>query len=207
MMEKYLAIAFDDGPAEPMCQMVDKIAAYGWKAAFAIVGNRIDESTLPMLCYALDRGFQLVSHGQEHKTMGKAQTEQEVREEMLTPVKTVEQKLGYRITMGRFAGLSGNALAFRVMTEENMPMLGQGIVCGRDWEETSSPESIAQAVLSTAVDGAIGTLHVRKNTCLALDIILPELKRRNFTLVTPEELFHIRGTKKIPLGENIRFVP
>lgn len=207
MMDKFLAIAFDDGPLEPMCQMVDKIAAFGWKAAFAVVGKEINTQTVPMLQYALDHGFQLVSHGQEHRALRDAKTEQEVREEMLTPVKTVEKLLGYRMTMGRFAGLSGNELAFRVMTEEKMPMLGQGIVCGRDWEETSSPESIARAVLGTAVDGAIGTLHVRKNTCLALDIILPELKRRNFTLVTPEELFRIRGVKNIPLGENIRFVP
>ena len=41
MEKKYLAIAFDDGPYAPMCEMVDKIVAYGWKAAFAVVGKEI----------------------------------------------------------------------------------------------------------------------------------------------------------------------
>ena len=205
-MEKYLAIAFDDGPYAPMCEMVDKIAAYGWRAAFAVVGRELNEQTIPMLRYALDHGFQLVTHGQRHCDLKNAQNREEILEEMLTPVETVKQHLGYTMTMGRFAGLSGNALAFQVMQEIGMPLLGQGIVCGRDWEETTPPESIAQTVLSTVSDGAIGTLHVRKNTCIALDTILPELKRRGYTLVTPEELFKIRGVTRIPLGANIRFV-
>ena len=38
---KYLTIAFDDGPSALMCEMADKIAAYGWHAAFALIGRKI----------------------------------------------------------------------------------------------------------------------------------------------------------------------
>lgn len=205
-MKKYLAIAFDDGPYAPMCEMIDKIKAYGWKAAFAIVGKEINEETLPMLRYAVDNGFQLVTHGQTHCALGKATDREEILKEMLTPVEDMKRLLGYEITMGRLAGLSGNDLVFRTMEEIGMPLLGQGIVCGRDWEETTPVESIAQTVLDTVSDGAIGTLHVRFGTCKALDTILPELHRRGYTLVTPEELFRIRGVREIPLGQQIRFV-
>lgn len=205
-MEKYLAIAFDDGPFEPMCEMVDKIKAYGWKAAFAVVGKEINEKTLPMLQYAIDNGFQLVTHGQEHRALGKVTDREEILQEMLQPVETVKRLLGYEMTMGRLPGLSGNDAVFATMRDIGMPLLGQGIVCGKDWEETTPVESIAKTVLDTVGDNAIGTLHVRFGTCKALDTILPELKRRGYTLVTPEELFRIRGVKEIPLGEQIRFV-
>lgn len=205
-MKKYLAIAFDDGPFEPMCEMVDKIKSYGWKGAFAVVGKEFNEETIPMLRYAIDNGFQLVSHGQEHRTLGSITDRDTILNEMLQPVKTVKRLLDYDITMARLPGLSGNDTVFQVMGEAGMPLLGQGIVCGKDWEETTPPEDIANTVLSTAVDGAIATLHVRFGTCKALDTILPELKKREFELVTPEELFRIRGIHQIPLGEQIRFV-
>ncbi len=205
-MEKYLAIAFDDGPYAPMVEMIDKIKSFGWKAAFAIVGKEINEETIPMLRYAIDNGFQLVTHGQTHCSLGNATTKEEILNEMLPPVITVHQQLGYQITMARLAGLRGNDLVFQTMKQIGLPLLGQGIVCGKDWEETTPVESIAQTVLDSVSDGAIGTLHVRFGTCKALDTILPELKRRGYTLVTPEELFRIRGVSEIPLGEQIRFV-
>lgn len=205
-MKKYLAIAFDDGPCAPMCEMVDKIKAYGWKAAFAIVGKNINEETIPMLRYAIENGFQLVTHGQTHCGLGKATTREEILTEMLTPVEEAERLLGYKITMGRLAGLRGNDLVFQTMADVGMPLLGQGIVCGKDWDESTPVEDIIHAVLHTAVDGAIATLHVRYGTCKALDTILPELKKRDFELVTPEELFRIRGMQEIPLGEQIRIV-
>lgn len=205
-MGKYLAIAFDDGPYAPMVEMVDKIKSYGWRAAFAIVGKEINAETTPMLRYAIDNGFQLVTHSQTHRNLGTSTDRDEILKEMLAPVETVKNLLGYSITMGRLPGLSGNGFVFQTTKEIGMPLLGQGIVCGRDWEETTPVESIAQTVLDTVNDGAIGTLHVRYGTCQALDIILPELKRRSYTLVTPEELFRIRGVEAIPLGEQIRFV-
>ncbi len=205
-MKKYLAIAFDDGPYAPMVEMIDKIKSYGWRAAFAVVGKEINEETIPMLRYAIDNGFQLVTHSQTHRNLSTSTERDEILSEMLAPVEAVKRLLDYPITMGRLPGLSGNDLVFQTMQEIGMPLLGQGIVCGTDWLETRSPQSIAQSVLDTVCDGAIGTMHVRYGTCKALDTILPELKRQGYELVTPEELFRIRGVQQIPLGEQIRFV-
>ena len=44
-----MALVFDDGPHNPICEMADKIKAFGWGAGFAVIGQNINENTLPML--------------------------------------------------------------------------------------------------------------------------------------------------------------
>ena len=90
---KYLSLVFDDGPSRLMCEMADKIAAYGWHAAFAVIGRKITEETLPMLQYVIDNGFQLVSHGQQHVHIEKLSSRAEMIEELARPIHTVEENL------------------------------------------------------------------------------------------------------------------
>ena len=199
----YLTLVFDDGPHNPICEMADKIKAFGWSAGFAIIGQNIDERTLPMLRYVIDNGFQLVSHGQQHLKMWEIETREEIVDEIYLPIKTVKEKLGYEMTMTRLPYLSDNKVALEVAKDLNLPVLSWGINNASDWDSSVSPETIAEAVLGSVCDGAIGCLHVRNNTCEALDIILPELKKRNYCLVTPEELFKIKGVTP-PAGVPIK---
>lgn len=190
---KYLALVFDDGPHSPICEIADKIKAYGWSAGFAVIGQNISDETLPMLKYVIDSGFQLVSHGQEHLHMEKIPTREEIESEIYLPIKTVREKLNYEMTMTRLPYLSENVRALEVAKELNLPVLGWGINNACDWDTSVTPEAIAEAVLGSVCDGAIGCLHVRHNTCKALDIILPELKKQDYCLVTPAEMFDKKG--------------
>lgn len=201
----YLALVFDDGPHRPICEMADKIKAFGWSAGFAVIGQNINEETLPMLKYVIDNGFQLVSHGQEHLHMEKIPTREEIENEIYLPIKTVKEKLNYEMTMTRLPFLSENIRALEVAKDLNLPVLGWGIHNACDWDSAVTPDEIAKAVLDSVCDGAIGCLHVRENTCKALDIILPELKNRDYCLVTPEELFKQKGVTP-PAGVTIHNV-
>ena len=78
----YLALVFDDGPQNPICEMADKMMSFGWRAGFAVIGQLIDEKTLPMLQYVIDNGFQIVSHGQQHLHMEKIPTREKMEEEI-----------------------------------------------------------------------------------------------------------------------------
>ncbi len=200
---KYITLVFDDGPHNPICEMADKIKAYGWSAGFAVIGRNINDETLPMLRYVIDNGFQLVSHGQEHLKMWEIETREEIVDEIYLPIKTVKEKLGYEMTMTRLPYLSDNKAALEVARELNLPVLSWGLNSGSDWDPAVTPEAIIEAVLGSVCDGAIGCLHVRNNTCEALDIILPELKKRNYCLVTPDELFKIKGATP-PAGVPIK---
>ncbi len=190
---KYITLVFDDGPHYPICEIADKIKSFGWSAGFALIGQNINEETIPMLRYVINNGFQLVSHGQEHLHMEKIPTREEIEKEINLPIKTVKEKLDYEMTMTRLPYLSENKAALQVAKELELPVLGWGFENGKDWDPSVTPEMIAKEVLDTVSDGAVGCLHVRENTCKALDIILPELKKRDFCLVTPEELFKQKG--------------
>ena len=201
----YLTLVFDDGPHEPICQIADKLRAYGWSAGFAVIGRNIGDETLPMLRYVIDNGFQLVSHGQAHTYMEDFPSREAKAQEIYTPVKTVKEKLGYEMTMVRMPYLSEDPESLQVAAELHLPVLSWGIHNASDWNEAVTPEAIAEAVLGSVADGAVGCLHVRWNTCKALDIILPELKKRDYCLVTPDDLFRQKDITP-PLGVPIRNV-
>lgn len=203
MPQKYIAIIFDDGPREPMRQMTDKIAAYGWTAGFAIIGNKINDETQNQLQYAIELGFELVSHSQNHVDLTTLQSSQEISNEIMCPINEVKKRLHYDITMARLPYLTGNDLVFKTCTELGVPLLGQGIRWAEDWLSERTPEMIAKTVLDSVCDGAVACLHVTENTCAALDIILPEFKKREYILVTASELFKIKNINQIPLGISI----
>ena len=202
---QYLSLVFDDGPSYPICEIADKIKAYGWSAGFAIMGRKINSDTLPMLKYLTQNGFQIISHGKEHIRTDELPSREEIESELFSPVNTVKEKLYYQITMARLPFLAQNDEVLQVAYDLNLPLMGNGIDAGGDWNKTTPPDIIAKAVLGSVRDGAIGCLHVLENTYKALDEILPELKNRDFCLVTPQELFLKKGVTP-PLGVQINNV-
>ena len=202
-MKKYMSIVFDDGPNEYMNEMVDKFVKHGFRCGFAVVGNNITNETLSMVKYAIDNNCQIVSHGQAHINLKESGSIAEIEEELMLPIKNIEKQLGYKVKMARLPFLAANETVYECAEKLNLPLLGQGIDGARDWDFESLTENIAKAVTESACNGAIGCLHVRKNTCAALDIILPKLKKAGFCLVTPDELFEELGVDEIPLGVQI----
>ncbi len=202
---KYLTLVFDDGPSYPIREIADKIKSYGWSAAFAVIGRKITGETVEMIKYVIDNGFQVVTHAQNHVHIEKLATREEMIEELMTPIETVRQMIGYEITMARLPFLSESDEVLSVTKELKLPLMGQGIDGGRDWDATTPPENIANAVLGSVCDGAVGCLHVLEGTCKALDTILPKLKEEGYCLVTPEELFKKKGITP-PLGVQIHNV-
>lgn len=203
MSKNYITFIFDDGPREPMCAMVDKIASFGWSAGFAVVGNKICDETQPQLEYAVNKGFELVAHGQTHVSLASLQSKEEIVEEFIRPIIDIKSRMGYDVKTARLPYISYNDLVLETACELKLPLMGSGINGGQDWLPESTVEAITESVLGSVVDGAIACMHVTQNTCKALDVILPELKARNYELVAPTELFKIKNISPIPLGVNI----
>lgn len=199
MKPKFITVVFDDGPREPMCEIIDKFVKHGFKAGFALLGHNITDETEYMLHYAVDNGFQLVCHTQTHPHL-ETLVREKIFSELATPINEVQKRIGYNMTMARFPHNTYNDTVLEVSQELKLGLLGYGMHCGNDWLDTSTPEQIASQTVNTACDGAIACMHVKENTCKALDSILPELKARGYSLVIPKELFEIKGVKNIPLG-------
>lgn len=203
MSGKYLTLVFDDGPKKPMCNIVDKIASYGWSAGFAIVGKKISDETKPYIEYAIEHKFELVSHGWNHIDLTSFDSKQDITDEILRPINEIKKNFKYNITMARLPFLTYNDLVMETMTDLKIPLLGQGIDGGEDWVRDKTPNSIANAVLNSVSDGAVACLHVTESTCKSLDIILPQLKKDGYSLVTAKRLFEIKKVSQIPFGLNI----
>ena len=200
MQTKYITIIFDDGPREPLCEMVDKFNKYGFKGGFAVYGKNISDATEHMLRYAVDNGFTLISHSQTHCHLENLTERQDIIDELMIPIKEVENRIGYTMKMARFPYNTYNDITLDVGRELNLALLGNGMDCGADSRPETTPETIITKTLNSVCDGAIACMHVTPNTCQALDTILPELKSRGYEVVTPEELFKIKGITTIPLG-------
>lgn len=205
-MKKYMTFVFDDGPCEPMCEMVDLFKSYGFSGGFAVMGKKINDSTEPMLRYAADNGFTLVSHSQTHCHLERLGSREEITRELSAPIEEIKRRLGYDVTMARLPFISYNDEVLSVAKELGLILLGQGIDGGRDWADDADPEFVANSVLSSASDGAVGCLHVKSTTLEALKTVLPQLKESGYSLISPDELLRVKGKEKIPLGVNYDFI-
>ena len=200
--KKYISIVFDDGPREPMREMIEKFIENNHRCGFAIIGKNINNDTKNLLKYAIDNGFELTSHGQNHIGLPDLE-KQEIYNELFAPINEIEQLFGYKITTARAPYWWVDDKVFEVCKEHNLPLLGQGITVARDWENTVSSDEIADSFIKNICDGAVITLHVKPNTLAALDKIFAFLKMENYELLTPTELFKVKNVNPIPLGKQI----
>lgn len=200
--KKYISIIFDDGPREPMREMVDKFIKNGSRCGFAVIGNKINSSTEEVLKYAIENGFELVSHGQNHIALPEL-SKAEIKAELLTPINEIENRFGYKIRSARAPFLWADEAVFEVCKELNLPLLGQGITVAHDWEDSVSAEEIYDSFIKNIYDGAIITLHVKPHTCEALDKIFAFLNKENYALLTPSDLFKVKNVNPIPFNKQI----
>ncbi len=200
--KKYISIIFDDGPREPMQKMINKFIENNYRCGFAIIGKNVTDSTTPVLKYAIDNGFELVSHGQNHIGLPEL-TEEEIINELFTPIAKIKELFGYEITTARAPYLWMDEKTAKISRNKKICFLGQGITVAHDWEDNVTAEEIANSFIKNVYDGAIITLHVKPNTCAALDKMFAFLKQKNYELLTPTQLFKIKNVNPIPLGIQI----
>lgn len=207
MEKKYLSIVFDDGPLPFMCEMVDLFNEYEFKAGFAVMGARINDDTEYMLKYAVDNGFQLIGHSYSHPKLETITSEQVIKE-MTEPVSDVKKRIGYDMkNIARLPCHCPDERVLQICKDLKLILIGYNTMkCGSDWLVNATAENISNETLSTACDGAFACMHVREQTYIALKTILPELKKRGFQLVTPNELFKLKGKTNIPFGVHIHNV-
>jgi peptidoglycan/xylan/chitin deacetylase (PgdA/CDA1 family) len=204
MNKKYISIVFDDGPRPMMREMIDKFIKFGYKCGFAIVSDRSPFEDLSHLKYAIDNGFELCSHSHTHPRITQMDKET-ATEEMLRPIREIEEMFGYKIKHARLPYLFINENLSQISIENNLPLLGHGIAGAPDWDE-STPSKMVSDSIKEAYDGVIIAYHVTNTTCNALDDMLTYLKENDFEVVTPTDLFKIKNVTDIPLGVNINKV-
>ena len=190
-----IALSFDDGPNNITTpQVLDLLEEHHIPASFFLIANNISSETEGQIRRAVSLGCDIENHSITHRPMADMPAE-EVREEI-------------RVCSEKIAAITGTEPSFfrppficvnQTMYDE----IGLTFICGvgvEDWVPTVSAEERAKRMLEAAADGVIFLLHDlpgNTNTVEAMNVVIPELKKRGAEFVTVPQLFEKCGVTPV----------
>ena len=189
--EMLVALSFDDGPNDVTTpQVLDILEEFQVPASFFVIGQNINDNTARQMTRAISLGCEIQNHSFTHGFMTKMSKE-EIEEEVRKTDEIIEKHTGTRPWMFRPPFIDVNPAMHET--------IGHTFICGvgcYDWEPQRSAQERYDILMSQIKDGDIVLLHDlmgNDNTVEALRMIIPELKKRGYTLVTVSELFKRKG--------------
>ena len=184
-----IALTFDDGPHPGRTpEILDILDKYNIKATFFLVGQNIDY--YPQTAKAiLDHGHEIGNHTYSHKVLDKC-TKSEIEYELNKFNNSLSAISDYKATLMRPPCGSISETLKNTMSVNNTDIILWSIDT-KDWAHTDYM-TIANNVIENAESGDIILMHDfisgKSPTPESLNIIIPELLKRNFTFVTVSEL-------------------
>ena len=182
---KYVAITLDDGvPFDT--RILDMFEARGWTATTFLLGSMV--SSQPKLVERLKTdGFEIANHTWDHKTLTKL-SDAQVRDELSRTQAAISKITGNQAPYMRPPGGGTNARVKSIAGS-----MGYNIVLwNKSFADTSgsaTPQQCAANALKNLQPGDIILCHWgRPATYGAMQILLPELERRGYRVVTVSEL-------------------
>ncbi|MBQ5310706.1 MAG: polysaccharide deacetylase family protein [Oscillospiraceae bacterium] len=191
LMEKLIALSFDDGPnTTATVKTLDVLEKHGVRASFFLISNNINEESTAMVRRALSLGCDIQNHSRTHCDMTKLTAEQIADEIRYTDEKITE--------------ITGKVPTFfrppYICVNDTMyDTIDKPFICGigsEDWEHDITAEEVYRRALERACPGAIMLLHDspdNDHTYIAVDMLIPELKKQGYTFVTVPEIFERSG--------------
>ncbi len=185
-----VALTFDDGPSASTARIINSLEANGGRATFFMVGNRIEKypSAVKRM---VETGSEPASHTWAHTTLTKMSYG-----DMSASLDQVDNAVmsiaGVKTKLVRPPGGTLNDGAKANLAKKGVPSILWSIDT-LDWK-TKNPQSTIDAVLNNVKDGDIILMHdLYSQTADAAEVIIPELTKRGYQLVTVSELASYRG--------------
>lgn len=191
---RYIALTFDDGPSSvATASILSSLRKVGGKATFFVVGSRV-QSYASLVRQMAKEGHQIGNHSWSHRDLTRISAEQRVSE-MNRTRQAILNVSGVVPTVMRPPYGATNSAVRQTMANLGFPQIIWSID-PTDWRNYS-PTSVADFVLTRARDGSVVLMHdIFGSTAKAAAIIIPELVRRGYRLVTIDELMRIKGVAK-----------
>ena len=189
--DKFVALTFDDGPSTLTPRILDILEKYDATATFFVIGGQVDATTEPTIRRAVELGCEIGSHSFTHPYMSQL-SEQEQLEQSEQTIAAIEQ---YAPTPKYFRPPYMDA---DEVTHSVVPQIFIGGYCPSDWDANVGVEERIKGLLENVEDGLIFILHDFKDnngTAEALEIVIPELQKQGYALVSVDELFAIKGVE------------
>jgi peptidoglycan-N-acetylglucosamine deacetylase len=182
---KYVAITLDDGTPFDT-RILELFEQRRWTATTFLLGKMVASN--PQIVERLNKdGFEIANHTWDHATLTKL-SEASVRSELSKTQTAISKITGNQAPYMRPPGGATNATVKRIAGS-----MGYNIVLwNKSFADTSgsaTPEQCAANALKNLAPGDIILCHWgRPATYGAMQILLPELERRGYRVVTVSEL-------------------
>lgn len=193
--DKLVAFTFDDGPSYNTIKIVNTLVKYDSKATFFLVGNQVEKyaKTMDVL---VKNGMDIGNHTYSHKELTKLRDKEILKEIDLTN-EVIYNKTGIK---PMFLRPSYGAMNKRIKKLSTMPIIVWNIDT-LDWKYHNS-NKIKDKILKYVSDGDIILMHdTYVATLNAVEMVIPELKKQGYKIVSVSELFKYKGVKpKLGIG-------
>lgn len=186
---KMVCLTFDDGPYSPVTnRILDVLEKYGGHATFFVVGNRVPQYK-SCVTRAESLGCEIGNHTYDHKSVLTSMSAGSISSEISGCNSEINKVLGHSARIMRPVGGAYNNT---VKNNVGMPMINWSVDT-QDWKNRNT-QTIVNNILNNVKDGDIILMHdLYPATAAAMEIVIPELVRRGYTLVTVSEMAEARG--------------
>lgn len=182
-----VAITFDDGPSGKYGpQILDVLENNGARASFFVLGELI-EGNSANLKRAVDMGCEIGNHSYDHPSISKLSAE-EIKSQYSKTNELIKKATGNPAALVR---TPGGAVNKTIRAAVGAPIISWSLDTV-DWKSRNT-DAIVKIVLDNVRDGDIILLHeIYKTTAEAVEIIVPELIKKGYQLVTVSEMMEAR---------------
>ncbi len=199
--QKLIALTFDDGPSKNTDTILDVLEQYDAKATFFVVGMQAEYYT-DQLKREQSMGMEIGSHTYEHTTL-KYQDADTIRNAMDKNDETINKLIGITPEIMR---PTGGGVDETVANNIFKPMINWDVDT-LDWD-TKDADNTFDVATTTSKEGSIILMHdLYEATAEAVKMIVPELKKQGYKMVTISELAEAYGYTLEPGGLYFDFYP
>ena len=188
-----VALTFDDGPnAAVTNRILASLEANGARATFFMVGNRVTGAANTAAVKRMaELGCEVANHTYEHKNITKLGADQ-VKAQLTKTNQIVSNTCQVSPVLMRPPGGAKNAASLNAVGDLGMASILWSVDT-LDWKTRNKQKTI-DAVLNHIKDGDIVLMHdLYTTTAEAAEVIIPELVKRGYQLVTVSEMAAFRG--------------
>lgn len=185
---KMIALTFDDGPGvKATARILAALEEVGGRATFFMLGE--NAAAHPDLARQVAQAGHLVgTHTNSHKSLIRL-TAQEMLQEVELSLDNIQKATGVRPAILRPPYGNVNDLVKQTL---DLPLVNWSVDT-RDWDSRDA-QKVYDHILANVRDGDIVLMHdIYDSTAEAVEMVLPELVKRGYQLVTVEELFAYKG--------------
>lgn len=203
---KRIAFTFDDGPSPTYTQkIVDKLASYGGKGTFFVIGNQIGEKNGAAIQYAVKNGCEIGIHAYTHNYSYKKCSEAKYKEELSKTADAIYKYLpDYNIKLMRPVG--------GAITDERVKSCDYSVIIwsvdSNDWRykkpagDSDQINTIYNNIIKDISDGDIILMHeIYKNSYEAFCMAADKLYNDGYRFVTVTELI---GKESLQTGKKYK---